>query len=329
MTAVQEQNSSNNAALNTSLSWDSFVGQDRAKRQLQRAAGAAKMRGVRMPHTLLAAGSPGIGKTTLASLVAMEMGTNLRIVSGKVKANEVRMVLSGMNDRDILLIDEIHTIFSSGKANGEWLLHLLENRTLIGPRGPEEQPDITVVATTTDTGRLPDTVLDRFPASARPPLLPYTPAEAARIALTMAERILEPPLPLPTQANCEAIACAANNNPRVIRGLVEAVRDATYYYRAENFINDEEGYDLSEIFEDAGLTADGLTELATRYLVVLLDEFAGEPAGSVALKERLREQAGLANTERVLMDKGYIAFTKRGRALTQSGLKRARQLRGQ
>jgi Holliday junction DNA helicase RuvB len=314
--------------IQTDLTWDSFVGQERAKRQLQRAAGAAKIRGARMPHTLLAAGAPGIGKTSLAMLIAKEMGTKLRIISGRVSVGEVRLTLSGMDDHDILLIDEIHTVFSGNKRNGEWLLHLLENGVILGPRGPEEQPDITVIGTTTDAGILPDTILDRFPASARPPLVGYNDEEAAQIAMTMAERIIEPPIPLPTPGNCAAIALAANNNPRVIRGLVEALRDSIYFYRVENFISDEEGYALDEVFEDAGVTPDGLTELAVRYLVVMLDEFRGEPAGAGAMKERLREQSGLASTERLLADKGYLAFTKRGRDLTQAGMKRARTLRG-
>lgn len=311
--------------LDTDLTWETFIGQERAKRQLQRAAGSALIRGVRMPHTLLASGIPGIGKTTLAALVAQTMGTKIRVISGKTKVGEARMILSEMEDRDVLLVDEIHTLFPT-KKDGEWLLHLMENQLLVGPRGPEQQPDVTIIGTTTDVGRLPDAVLERFPLSARPALEPYSDEEAARIAGLMCGRAFPAPLPLPPAENLREIACAANNNPRLIRGLVEALRDATFFHRGENWQSGK--YDLSEVLADAGLTPDGLTELAVRYLVVMLDEWRGEPAGAAALKERLRETAGLGYTERLLMDKGYLAFTKRGRDLTQEGMRRARELRG-
>lgn len=304
-------------------SWDEVIGQEKAKRQLQVAIRAAQMRGVPMPHTLLASGVPGVGKTALAVLCAQELGTGVKIVSGRMKGAEARLVLADMCDGDALIIEEVHQLAQVSKKDAEWLLHLMENGVLIGPRGPEPQPAITIVATTTDPGRLPEPVLERF--TCKPALTPYSDDEATQIAQLMAMRLFDPPMCLPTKGNCAAVAQAANNNPRQVRILLENLRDHALV-EGPDFWDLEDGYPLDQVLDDHGLTADGLTQTAQRYLRILHDEWAGEPAGVSAMKERLREPGGLDYTERLLQEKGFIALTKRGRLLTQSGIRRARAL---
>jgi len=303
--------------------FDEFVGQDEAKEHLLVACESARLRKVRLPHVLLSSGEPGIGKTTLALLCAQAMGSNIKIVSGKVNVNQARLLLSDLDDGDILVYDEVHLAVAGGKTAAEgWMLHLLENGVIPGPLGMEEQPDVTIVAATTDPGRLPSTLLDRFPI--KPALRAYTQAEAADIAFGMAQRIFaDNNLPLPTAGNFDMIADAACNNPRVMRGILEAVRDRAIVGRGE--FSTSTGYPIKAALDWLGLTEDGLTRTCQRYLVALLRDFQGG-AGERALVDRLGEPGGLGHTERILQNKGLIAKTKAGRVLMQPGIRRAKEL---
>ena len=188
--------------------WKGVIGQEQAKAQLMTAARSAKKRGVAMPHTLLASGQQGIGKTTLALLVAKEMGTTLHVASGRFTLADARMAFAELNDGDLLFLDEIHRIVQGGKANAEWLLHYMQDGKLVLPSGVEDCPDVTILGATTDSGRLPETVLDRF--KVRPVLTGYTEDEAAKIAQGMAKRIFgREDLPIPTAECCREVARAA------------------------------------------------------------------------------------------------------------------------
>jgi Holliday junction DNA helicase RuvB len=301
--------------------WEGFIGQDRAKRQLMTAARSAKMRGATLDHVLLASGTPGLGKTSLALLVALEMEREIKIVSGKIPVNQARIAISGLEDGDILFYDEIHMAVSGGKGNAEWLLHLMQDGCLLGPTGPEKQPNITIIGATTDAGRLPPTIVSRF--ILKPTLVEYTDEEAALIAVEIGSRLFPKPLPFPTSDNFRAVASAACNNPRVMRSILTNVRDIQIT-GGPNWLGDDEGYDMSEALDWLGLTHDGLDLVARRYLVALLEDFAGG-AGERALADRLQEPGGVGEVERVLMHKGLLAKTKQGRTLTGAGIKRARE----
>lgn len=290
--------------------WDGFIGQDQAKRQLQIACKSAKTRGKPLDHVLIASGVPGIGKTSLAQLIAIEMGGEVVVLSGTPTVNEARIILSSMSDGDILFFDEVHRAVQGGKGKAEWLLHLLQDGTLVGPLGPEATPKITVIAATTDVGKLPSTIIDRF--AHRPVLQPYSEQEGTEIALTLAAR-LGAEIDISDAAR---IAKAASNSPRVMRSLLVSVRD---------LLETEGAYKFEEVLDWKGLTEDGLTETCQRYLKVMLTDFQGQ-AGRAALMDRLQEPGGLLDTERLLQDKGLIASTKAGRTLTQAGIVRARAL---
>ena len=301
--------------------WGKFIGQVQAKEQLLTATRSAKKRGVRMPHTLLASGTPGIGKTSLALLAAAEMKAGARVVSGKFTMGEARMAFAEMDDGDVLIIDEIHQMVAGGKAGAEWLLNYLQDGVLLTPLGPEQQPSVTIIGATTDSGRLPETVLNRFPC--QPLLVAYTETEAAKIALGTAQRIFTE-LPMPSATNCREIAAAASHNPRVIKGVLEALRDIALVEDGENY--NGKAYDITKALLWLGLSRDGLTEGCRRYLLVLLNDFGGRPAGQAAMADRLQEPGGLAYTERLLMDKGYLVKGVGGRVLTSDGVRRARAL---
>lgn len=301
--------------------WDEFIGQDTAKRTLQVKIAAAKERGVPLSHVLLASGTPGVGKTTLGLLVADALGTSMKMVSGKMSANEARITLGGMRNGDVLFIDEVHQLVTGGKANAEWLLHLLQDGVLMGPRGPEQQPEVTVIGATTDAGRLPETVLSRFPI--KPVIEPYSLDEATRIAVGMGKALLPEAAPWPRFEDFEAVATAANHNPRIMSAIIQNMRDLVTVDVEAAF--DGLHYDLTEPLAWLGLTPDGLDDTAQRYIVTLMEDFEGQ-AGGRSMQDRLQEPGGIETVERVLMGKGYIVKTRQGRTLTADGIARAREL---
>ena len=294
-----------------------FIGQEQAKAEIAALTKSAKKRKVRMGHTLLADGRPGVGKTTLALAIAREMGTHAEVISGKVTEYELQMALGDMRDRDVLVIEEIHQM---GKSS-ESLLHYLENGCIATPLGVEEQSDVTIVGTTTEAGVLPRPVRDRFECV--PELFAYTEAEGAKIAMFHARRLFKD-MPLPHRDNCLAIARAASCNPRLIRNVLKTLRDIAIAEDGANF--DGKRYDITKALLWKGLTEDGLTSSARRYLVAMLTTFGGRPVGVAALQDLLHEPGGLNDTETLLMEKGYIGKGGQGRFLTTPGRHRAREL---
>lgn len=299
--------------------WQHYVGQEPAKRMLQVAAKSARIRRAPLDHVLIAHPSPGIGKTALAWLIANEMRTNCKIVSGKVDLMAARLILSDMNDRDVLFIDEAHRMVEGGKKDAEWLLSYMQDGVLAGPLGLEQYPRVTIVAATTDAAKLPQSILSRFPL--RPPMEEYTHEEATKIAVVMGPRILGG-LPKLRSVDAAGIATAAHHNPRAIRQLLVVLRDMVITDTLP-VINGR--YNIPGLLEFQGITPDGLDRTAQQYLRVLAGEFAGS-AGVKALEDRLQLPDGLVLTERVLMDKGLIAKTRTGRTLTKDGIMRFREL---
>lgn len=303
--------------------WKAFIGQEQAKAQLLTAARSAKARKAPLPHCLIASGVPGIGKTNLALLTAAEMGAYVRVCSGKMNMHDARMTFIDMSDGDVLVYDEIHQLVDGGKAGAEWLLHYLQDGKLVGPLGPETQPKVTIIGCTTDAGRLPETIISRFRLT--PSLVRYSSEEAAKIAQGMGKRILgEHGLPMLSPQNCIQVAAAASHAPRVMIAILESVRDIAMVHEGENFSGRQ--YDLTKTLLWLGLTEDGLTSTAVRYMLVLLVDFGGQPAGAAAMQDRLQEPGGLGYVERLLMDKGYLAKGPGGRTLTTSGIRRAQLL---
>lgn len=298
--------------------WNAYVGQDEAKQLLQVSAKSARMRAAPLDHVLISHPTPGIGKTALAVLTAAEMRKQVRAVSGVVHADWARMLFAEMGDGDVLLWDEAHQMMDNGRKNAEWLLSFLQDGTIMGPLGAEVQPKVTVVAATTDPGRIPDAIVGRF--AIRPPMRDYTTAEAAKIAIMMARSILIGPRL--GKADATQLAAAGANNPRAIKQLLVVLRDMTI---TDTLPMKGTRYDVPGLLAMQGITSDGLDRTAQAYLAVLATEFGGT-AGVKALEDRLQQPGGLATVERVLMDKGLIGRTARGRSLTQAGIRRYREL---
>lgn len=313
--------------------WDGFIGQTEIKENLRISAVSAKMRGTRLPHIFLN-GEGGYGKTQLAILVALTMGKRIIVISGGVDVNQFRIIASDMEDGDVILWDEFHLSVIGGVKRVEFMLNVLQDGCVKGPNGvAEELPDITVIACTTDVGKIPGTILDRFRMIE---LTRYSDDEAVQVAEGWADRILcdavpGVALPYPSSDNLEQIARAASNNPRRMLRIMEMLRDIAFATELGNFTKgtpDSDGqYDLAGALKMLGLTQDGLTLTAQRYLVALLRQ--GGAAGERPLMDALNVKDGLGHVEKLLMDKDMIYKGKGGRVLTQVGIRRAKELRAE
>lgn len=299
--------------------WSKYVGQEPAKRMLRVAAQSARMRNEPLDHYLIGHGTPGIGKTALANLVARELKRPARLITGPLVPGRARLLFSQMKDRDVLVYDEFHQVMDAGKKNAEWLLSYLQDGTIDGPLGPEPQPRVTIIAATTDVGRLPEPIVSRFVTV---PMEDYSEEEAAKIAQVMAPRILGKDAPKLSRNEALTLAVAAHCNPRAIKQLLVVLRDATIT-RELPMVNGR--YDVKGLLDWQGITHDGLDYTCQRYLQTLATEFDGT-AGAKALEDRLQQPGGLTSVERVLIDKGLVARTRTGRTLTQAGIRRFNEL---
>ena len=202
-----------------------YIGQDRLKKNIQLAIAAAKKRGEPIDHVLLY-GPPGLGKTTMASVIANEMGTNLRVTAGPAieRAGDLASILTNLQDGDILFIDEIHRL---SRTVEEVLYSAMEDYKLdivIG-KGPAARsvrldlPKFTVIGATTRTGSLAAPLRDRFGLVHR--LEFYTPAQVEAI-ITRAAAILERPIHAESAA---MLSTRARLTPRIANRLLKRVRD--------------------------------------------------------------------------------------------------------
>lgn len=294
--------------------FDDFVGQDLARTQLISAIRSAIRRNATLGHVLLASGIPGVGKTTLARLTAALLDTGFVEIGGAVTDKDAIRALRVMQDGDVLFIDEIHRLVSGGKARAEWLLTLLQDGMIQTPGGSFMAPDICVIAATTDVQRLPETIWGRFPI--RPVLDEYTDEEAVQIAKETARRVgfgVIDDLPMPSDdVWLEPIARAANNNPRAISNLLTQVRDIAISSELDNY-TDAGGYDASQALTWSGLSEDGLPSEARNYLMAL-HRFGGT-ASIETIKASIAEEK-VTQTEKLLIQKGLIVISSRGRSLT-------------
>lgn len=287
-----------------------FVGQHQAVAQIKASISSAQQRGTRLDHILLASGTQGIGKTTLAQIVASEMGTGFVSVSGAITVTDARDILRAMEPQDILFWDEFHLAINGGKAKAEWLLPMLTDAVLLTKDSVEAMPDVTVIGATTDAGRLPVTITSRF--MVRPALTFYTDAEGVLLVKQLTERMQ---VALPDEYFGD-IAQAADNNPREMRLILTSVRD---------IILSTGNVDLETAFRWAGVTPDGLSRTCQEILLALL--LAKDHTASLeTLQGLLGEPGPIKYAENQLMAKGLVTITGRGRQLTDAGLERSTRL---
>lgn len=284
--------------------FDKFVGQAEAVARLKAAIARATNDGTRLDHTMLASGVAGIGKTTLARIVAYEMGVGIVEVSGPISVKDIEPVLKEMQDHDILFWDEIHQAVQHGKGRAEWLLPFLTDGVLVTKESTKPMPNVTVLGATTDVGKLPTTIRSRF--MVWPKLRYYNDIEGVVLSANLAERMGVDTL------EHEAIARAADNNPRQMRLILTAIRDLSHVGEV----------DLDTAFDWAGVTRDGLSRTCQDILMTLLSA-TEHTASQETLQGLLGEPGPIRHAENQLMQRGLLTITGRGRTLTEAGVERA------